>query len=455
MKLSPYPKYKPSGIHWLREVPEHWEVKRGRFCLEVNPRSQQLRGLGPDDEVSFVPMEDVGELGGLNLRLKCCISDIEHGYTDFDEGDVLVAKITPCFENGKGALAAGLLNKSAFGTTELLVLRAFHDLDRRFLFYVTISQPFRSIGEGEMYGAGGQKRVPPDFCEDFRFQLPSPGEQHAIANFLDRETAKIDTLVAKKRTLIDRLKENRTALISRAVTRGLPPDAARQAGLDPHPKLHPTGVDRLGAIPEHWDLKRLKHILSEPLKYGANEAAELDDHDLPRYVRITDIDENDGLREETFRSLTSEAAAGYLLGRGDLLFARSGATAGKTFLYRSNWGACAYAGYLIRARIDEMKAVPEFVRHFTASTCYWQWLSSAFIQATIPNVSAERYASLWIPLPPVREQGLIAEFVDRENGKIASLLEKLKTAIQRLQEHRIALITATVTGKNDVRMEAL
>ena len=83
--------------------------------------------------------------------------------------------------------------------------------------------------------------------------LPAGDEQRAIADFLDRETAKIDTLVAKKRTLIERLKEKRTALISRTVTRGLPPDAARAAGLDPHPKLKPSGIDWLGDVPEHWD----------------------------------------------------------------------------------------------------------------------------------------------------------------------------------------------------------
>ena len=89
--------------------------------------------------------------------------------------------------------------------------------------------------------------------------LPSLPEQRAIADFLDRETAKIDTLVAKKRTLIERLKEKRTALISRTVTRGLPPDAARAAGLDPHPKLKPSGIDWLGDVPEHWTCEAVWH----------------------------------------------------------------------------------------------------------------------------------------------------------------------------------------------------
>jgi len=95
----------------------------------------------------------------------------------------------------------------------------------------------------------------------YRFPAPPKSEQTAIADFLDRETAKIDTLVAKKRTLIERLKEKRSALISRTVTRGLPPDAARAAGLDPHPKLKPSGIDWLGEVPEHWNAKPLGRLV--------------------------------------------------------------------------------------------------------------------------------------------------------------------------------------------------
>lgn len=216
--LNPHAKMKPSGIDWLGDVPEHWEVKRGRFCMDVNPRSRRLRALSPEDEVSFVPMEAVGEYGSLALEQTRAITDIGSGYTEFDDGDIVVAKITPCFENGKGALAEGLTNGAAFGTTELHILRAAATLERRFLFYFTISRLFRSAGEGEMYGAGGQKRVPTEFCENVRVPLPPMDYQRAIADFLDRETGKIDALIAKVETAIERLQEYRTALITAAVT---------------------------------------------------------------------------------------------------------------------------------------------------------------------------------------------------------------------------------------------
>lgn len=128
-------------------------------------------------------------------------------------------------------------------------------------------------------------------------------------------------------------------------------------------KLKPSGVSWIGDLPEHWNTKRLKFLLADRLRYGANESAELDDPDLPRYVRITDIDESGSLHNDTFRSLPATVAAPYLLQEGDILFARSGATAGKTFLYKDSWGICAYAGYLIRARFKQNKVLPQFVRY--------------------------------------------------------------------------------------------
>ena len=163
-------------------------------------------------------METVGEYGGLELTTTKSLREVYSGYTYFREGDVLVAKITPCFENGKGAVASGLVNEIAFGTTELHVLRVKESIDRYFLFYLSIGDAFRRLGEAEMYGTAGQKRVPESFILNLVHPLPPLPEQRAIVDFLDRETARIDALITKVREAIDRLKELRQALISAAVT---------------------------------------------------------------------------------------------------------------------------------------------------------------------------------------------------------------------------------------------
>ncbi|MFM6039554.1 MAG: restriction endonuclease subunit S [Sphaerospermopsis kisseleviana] len=215
-------------------------------------------------------------------------------------------------------------------------------------------------------------------------------------------------------------------------------------------KYKDSGVEWLGDIPEHWEVTRFKFLLSEPFKYGANEAAEINDPDLPRYIRITDVKDDGSLRDDTFRSLPENIAKDYLLEEGDILLARSGATVGKTFIYRKSWGKAAYAGYLIRGRVSGQNN-SDFIYKFLQSKFYWDWVNSIFIQATIQNISAEKYANLSISIPPLQEQQKIANYLDQKTAQIEEQKTKIKKAIDLLKEYRTALITNTVTGKIDVR----
>jgi len=271
--------------------------------------------------------------------------------------------------------------------------------------------------------------------------LPPLQEQKTIANYLDKATAKIDTLIEKQTKLIELLREKRQAVISTAVTRGLDDTVA----------MKDSGVEWLGEIPTHWTRSQLKFLLNEPLMYGANEAADRNNPHDPRYIRITDIKSDGTLHSDTFRSLPIEIAQPYLLKNNSLLLARSGATVGKTFLYDESWGIACFAGYLIKATMNISKVNAKFISYFTNSTNYWQWLYSSQIQATIENVSAEKYANLNIPVPSIKEQKSIANYLDDKTSKIDTLITKATKAISLLKEKRTALISAAVTGKIDVR----
>ncbi|HMW30983.1 MAG TPA: restriction endonuclease subunit S [Plasticicumulans sp.] len=270
MSLPRYPEYKDSGVEWLGEVPAHWLMKRIRFVADMNPSKSEISSIDRDDEVSFLPMEAIGEDGSLNLDRTRPISEVETGYTYFRDGDVTIAKITPCFENGKGALMRGLMNGIGFGTTELIVARPkATQVTGDFLKWIFQSPGFRKTGEAAMYGAGGQKRVPDDFVRNILWAFPVISEQSEIVEFLDQETSKIDSLIAEQKKLIALLAEKRQATISHAVTRGLDPDVP----------MKDSGVEWLGEVPAHWQVKRLKTIspeitvgiVVEPSKYYVDD----------------------------------------------------------------------------------------------------------------------------------------------------------------------------------------
>jgi type I restriction enzyme S subunit len=197
-------------------------------------------------------------------------------------------------------------------------------------------------------------------------------------------------------------------------------------------------------LPDGWRWKRLKYVAKSPLKYGANEAAEFDDPDWPRFIRITDIRQDGSLRDDTFRSLPPAKSRGYELSAGDILLARSGATVGKSFFYLSSWGSACFAGYLIRlSTSDEYNA--RYIWWFLQSQRYWSEINSNLIQATIQNFSAEKYGQIDVPTPNLALQDRIADYLDRKTEQIDGLIAKKERLLELLAEKRQALITRAVT----------
>jgi len=208
---------KDSGIEWLGEIPEHWEVKRLKYLAEINP-TKNVTYKNLDREVVFLPMEKVSENGFFCDELKKPISELWTGFTYFERGDIIIAKITPCFENGKGALLKNLESKIGFGSTEFHVLRAV-SVEPSFLYYITRSEVFKVLGEAFMTGAAGQKRVPTNFISEFYFCFPPTfDEQKSIISYIETECNIILAKKAKTEKLIKLLTEYRTALISEVVT---------------------------------------------------------------------------------------------------------------------------------------------------------------------------------------------------------------------------------------------
>lgn len=431
-----YQKYKPTRCEWLKEIPEHWEFKRIKNVATYNDEALDER-TDPDFEIDYVDISSVTLIKGIEKSDSMSFEKApSRARRKVKDGDIIVSTVRTYL---KAIAAISNPPKNMIVSTGFAVIRPKENLHSGFAGYLLQSNGFVGAVVANSVGVSYPAINASDLVRIAAVEPPLE-EQKAIACFLDFKTAQIDALIAKRQALLCKLSEKRTALISHAVTKGL----------DPSIPMKNSGAAWLGEIPSHWKAKRFKFVISEPLKYGANEAAELTDTDLPRYIRITDVNDDGTLREETFRSLPQEVAENYLLSDGDILLARSGATVGKSFIYKPSWGVAAYAGYLIRARMSgQMEA--DFAYLFLQSSCYWQWLNSVFIQATIQNVSAEKYANLILPVPPIDEQLSIVTYLLSQLRRIDAQRAKASLAVDRLIEYRSAIITNAVTGKIDVR----
>ena len=207
---------KDSGVEWLGEVPEYWEITKVKYVAGLTPKKSEL--LSSDNRLcTFVPMEKL-KLGNIVKDEEKPISEVIAGYTYFKDGDLLLAKVTPCFENKNMCIANGLKNGVGFGSSEIYVLRVNVKVNTQFLFYRLQEEQFMELGSGAMTGAGGLKRVPSEFLNNFEFLLPPLEEQFTIVEYLNEYLLKNESLMGKAYSAIQLMQERRTALISAAVT---------------------------------------------------------------------------------------------------------------------------------------------------------------------------------------------------------------------------------------------
>ncbi len=210
-------------------------------------------------------------------------------------------------------------------------------------------------------------------------------------------------------------------------------------------KMKDSGIEWIGEIPCNWDVSKIKYLIKNPLQYGASESGIDYDEKLPRYIRITDITMDNELKEDGKLSLDLATAKPYLLQDEDILFARSGASVGKTFFYRKEFGVSAFAGYLIRASFDKTIACPKFVFFNTLGLNYENWKNQSFSQATIQNIGADKYNEYVLPTPPFGEQKRIADFLDAKCADIDQIRADIEKQIEILTDYKKSVITEAVT----------
>ena len=217
--LDPNVKLKPSGVEWIGDIPAHWEATKLKRVVRFNP-SKSETGASKDDEsqVVFLPMERISVNGEVDCTERRPVSEIWGGFTYFRRGDVVLAKITPCFENGKGACLKTLETEFGFGTTELIVLRPSKSIKGEFLRFLTSTKQFLQVGEQFMTGAAGQQRIPSDFVKEYPIGLPPVNEQQEILDHIRKKPGEIDQAITRAEREVELIREYRARLISDVVT---------------------------------------------------------------------------------------------------------------------------------------------------------------------------------------------------------------------------------------------
>jgi type I restriction enzyme S subunit len=410
-----------------------WPTKRLRF-LTSRKAAVQERKRPCLSEVSFLPMEAIGEQGQLDTSITRPIEEVESGYSQFSNGDVVIAKITPCFENGKGSLIRGMLGGIGYGTTELHVLTPGPEIDGRFLYYITVDPRFRRLGEANMTGAAGQQRVPEEFIRNYLVPVPPLNVQRAIADYLDRETARIDALIAAKKRLLELLAEKRRALITRAVTRGL----------DPHAPMRDSGIPWLGEIPEDWQTAPLRYLcqLDPPVSFSG-----FAEDDEVTFLPMEHI--KSGYYIPNNAPLAKYNSSYSVFEEGDILIAKvtpcfENGNITITENLQSGKGFGTSEIFVLRSRsIDRY-----FIFYFLQSMYFRQNAEASMTGAGgLKRVSPELLRQHHIPVPSANVQRAIVDYLDHATARLDALRAATERSIALLKERRAALISAAVTGQ--------
>ncbi len=423
--MKPYPKYKDSGVQWIGDIPEHWDIQRLKFLVKlINEKVENVN----EYEVQ-IALENIESFTG---RLINGSGTFEGGGNVFYKGDVLFNKLRPYLckvvQTTNHGVAVG----------ELLVFRPSKHLVSRFLFFRLLSADLISVVNGSTYGAK-MPRASWEFIGNLRIPFPSATTQQTIAKHLDRKTQQIDTLIEKKQKQIDLLKEQRTAIINQAITKGL----------NPKVRMKDSGIEWLGEIPEHWEIKKGKYLFSIVSGYAPQQMIFVDGGEHI-YLRVDDLNvEMNGLYIKGGTAKFSLESIP-LYQKNLVLFPKRGAAI-FTNKVRITAIPCLFDTNIMGLNVYQNKADKEFVSYCLLA----RRLDDIADTSTVPQINNKHIYPLPFPHPPIAEQESISNFIHQYTKNIDTVMSGIEETMRLLKEYRTALISEIVSGKIDVRNEVL
>lgn len=442
-RFKPYPAYKDSGVHWLEEVPEHWDVKRVKRVFRVVNGSTPASGEPAlwDGHIPWATPEDLGDLSGKTIETTR--RNITHaGYSSCGTTIVPAGSLVLSTRAPIGHLALAGIDLCTNQGCRSLVFRNAASSDFFFYQLLAARSELESLGQGSTF-----RELAKGMLEYVELTDPPASEQRAIAAFLDRESARIDALVAKKERLIELLQEKRTALITSAVTKGL----------DPTVPMKDSGIKWLREIPAHWEVLSIGRVISG-IEQGWSPVAEDRQAEPGEWgvIKLSAVERGAFVPVE-HKALPIGLAPDvrYEIRDGDFLLTRSNTPelVGDVCVVRRPPPRLMLCDLVYRLDLRRNAVVPGYLSYWLLSPAgrYQIEVEARGASQSMVKVSQGLIRSWSVLLPPTTEQHAIVAFLDQESARIDSLISKVRDAIDRLKELRTALISAAVTGKIDVR----
>ncbi|MCQ2349773.1 MAG: restriction endonuclease subunit S [Paludibacteraceae bacterium] len=360
---------------------------------------------------------------------KIQVSKLTSGLTYCEEGDIVLAKVTPCFENGNLAIVPHVEQGCCYASSELFVFRAKDKVLPRFLFYTFLNRGFINAGASTMRGTGGLKRVTTEFANSAASPLPPLSEQQSIVSYLDDKCGKIDEWIEKKQKEVELLGEMKQRVIADAVTRGLNPDV----------KMKTTNIAWLPEVPEHWETLRAKHMFNKeqrPVEEG---------DEIVTCFRDGEVTLRKNRRTTGFTEATDYSHYQHIC-KGDLVIHQMDAFAGSAGVSDSDGMGTPV---LSVCTPKSNNILNEYYAHIVRLMGKNGFILSLYrgIRERSSDFRFDTFANLWLPVPPIEEQKQIADYITDKTSKIDKLIANINKEIEDIKEYKQRLISDVVTGQ--------
>jgi type I restriction enzyme S subunit len=446
MSLSKYPQYKDSGVAWLGEVPAQWSVNKVKTVIKTIESGVSVNAIDtPAGEASIGVLKTSCVYDGTfryEENKAVLEEEVSRVACPVQKNAIIVSRMnTPALVG-----AAGLVKESRpnLFLPDRLWQVHLQDCSPDFVHYWTLSQAYRCQVEIACSGASSSmQNLGQDQFKSFWIPLPTFSEQSTIAAFLDRETAKIDTLIAEQEKLLALLAEKRQATISHAVTRGLDPDTPRRD----------SGIPWLGEVPAHWDVVRLKFLASVQTGIAKGKDTTGKSTISVPYLRVANVQDGHlALDEIAVIDIEPEQLNRYRLQPGDVLMNEGGDfdKLGRGAIWNGEVEDCIHQNHVFAVRPYGVS--PQWLNQITGSGYAQFYFMGRSKQSTnLASISSTNIMELPVVLPPTEEQAVILRFIEDQGKTFDALLAAARHATGILKERRSALIAAAVTGQIDVR----